>query len=112
MNTVSLFNQASYDCSQCVTGRYSTSFSSAIRLLHPDLRDPIHGIYGFVRLADEIVDTFHEFDKGSLLDNFEEETYNAIRRGISLNPILQSFQLTVNRYHIGEQLIGAFFTSM
>ncbi len=112
MNTVSLFNQASYDCSHCVTGRYSTSFSSAIRLLHPDLRDPIHGIYGFVRLADEIVDTFHDYDKGALLRQFEKDTWNAISQGISLNPILQSFQITVNKYRIDAMLIDAFFNSM
>lgn len=112
MNTISLFNQASQDCSHCVTTRYSTSFSSAIRLLHPDLRDPIHGIYGFVRLADEIVDTFHEHDKESLLNRFEQDTWHAIRHGISLNPILQSFQLAVNKFQIAEELIRAFFRSM
>lgn len=112
MNTVSLFNRASYDCSHCVTSSYSTSFSSAIRLLHPDLRDPIHGIYGFVRLADEIVDTFHDYDKKALLHRFEVETYDAITLGISLNPILQSFQLTVRRYGIRYELIEAFFNSM
>ncbi|MDO6432818.1 phytoene/squalene synthase family protein [Flavitalea sp. BT771] len=112
MNTVFLFNQASHDCSRCVTGRYSTSFSSAIKLLHPDLRDPIHGIYGFVRLADEIVDTFHDYDKVTLLDRFEADTWSAIREGISLNPVLQSFQLSVNRFHIEERLVAAFFKSM
>lgn len=112
MNTLQTFNRLSFQCSQSVTSRYSTSFSSAIRLLHPDLREPIHGIYGFVRLADEIVDTFHEFDKARLLDRFEVETWQAISDGISLNPILNSFQLTVNRYHIDRQLIVAFFRSM
>jgi len=112
MNTVSLFNLVSLDCSRCVTGRYSTSFSSAVKLLHPDLRDPIHGIYGFVRLADEIVDTFHEYDKATLLDRFEADTWSAIREGISLNPILQGFQLSVNRFHIEERLVAAFFKSM
>lgn len=112
MNTVSLFNQASYDCSQCITGRYSTSFSSAIRLLHADLRDPIYGIYGFVRLADEIVDTFHDYDKDALLHKFEQDTWAAIGQGISLNPILQSFQVTVNKYHIDPMLISSFFSSM
>lgn len=112
MNTVALFNRASFRCSQCITGQYSTSFSSAIRLLHPDLREPIHGIYGFVRLADEIVDTFHEHDKRRLLDQFEADTWRAISDGISLNPILQSFQLTVNRYGIRRELITAFLASM
>lgn len=112
MNTPAQFDRVSFRCSQAVTSQYSTSFSSAIRLLHPHLREPIHGIYGFVRLADEIVDTFHAFDKTQLLDKLEAETYQAISERISLNPILQSFQLTVNRYNIDVQLIAAFFRSM
>lgn len=112
MNTVSLFNRVSYGCSHCVTHSYSTSFSYAIKLLHPDLRDHIYGIYGFVRLADEIVDSFHDYDKSTLLTRFQEETHRAIEQGISLNPILQSFQLTVNRYKIDTALIDSFFTSM
>jgi phytoene/squalene synthetase len=110
--TVELFNRASYDCSQVVTLHYSTSFSSAIKMLHIDLRRPIFNIYGFVRLADEIVDTFHDQDKPQLLAEFKTETYNAIARGISLNPILNAFQKTVNRYGIGHHLIDAFFKSM
>jgi phytoene/squalene synthetase len=95
-----------------VTLRYSTSFSSAIKLLHRDLRQPIFNIYGFVRFADEIVDTFHEHDKQDLLQQFKEETFDAIKRGISLNPILNSFQQTVNDYKIDHNLIYAFFASM
>jgi phytoene/squalene synthetase len=95
-----------------VTHRYSTSFSSAIRMLHKDLRQPIYNIYGFVRLADEIVDTFHHLDKSSMLADFKKETYAAIERGLSLNPILHSFQLTVNRFNIDHKLIEAFFRSM
>ena len=95
-----------------VTKRYSTSFSSAIRLLHKDLRASIFNIYGFVRFADEIVDTFHNYDKTSLLEQFRKETYKAIRLGISLNPILNSFQRTVNEYNIDNELIDAFFHSM
>jgi phytoene/squalene synthetase len=107
-----LFHEVSEACSRLTTERYSTSFSSAIRLLHHDLRAPIYNIYGFVRFADEIVDTFHEQDKQSLLAAFKSETYAAIERGISLNPILNSFQLTVNRYNIDPALIEAFFNSM
>ena len=107
-----LFHQVSEICSRVTTERYSTSFSSAIRLLHQDLRQPIHNIYGFVRFADEIVDTFHDFDKQQLFQEFKKETYAALERGISLNPILQSFQLTVNQYHVDRHLIEAFFYSM
>jgi phytoene/squalene synthetase len=107
-----LFHEVSQYCSRTTTERYSTSFSSAIRLLHAELRQPIYNIYGFVRFADEIVDTFHEHDKARLLANFKKETYDAIRDGISLNPILHSFQLTVNRYTIDHDLIEAFFRSM
>ncbi len=107
-----LFHEVSQYCSRTTTERYSTSFSSAIRLLHSELRQPIYNIYGFVRFADEIVDTFHEHDKVRLLAQFKKETYDAIRDGISLNPILHSFQLTVNRYRIDHDLIEAFFNSM
>ena len=107
-----LFNELSQQCSKATTERYSTSFSSAIKLLHPDLRAPIFNIYGFVRFADEIVDTFHQYDKAALLAEFKKDTYFAIERGISLNPILQSFQLTVNKYGISNELIEAFFASM
>ena len=109
---ISLFHKVSHQCSKVTTERYSTSFSSAIRMLHADLRMPVYDIYGFVRFADEIVDTFHEFDKEMLLAEFKKETYEAIKRGISLNPILHSFQLTVNKYNIDLSLIEAFFNSM
>ncbi|MCG2613996.1 phytoene/squalene synthase family protein [Terrimonas sp. NA20] len=109
---IHLFHEASQTCSQDITRTYSTSFASAIRLLHKDLRAPICNIYGFVRLADEIVDTFHEFDKQRLLSEFKVETFAAIARGISLNPVLHSFQLTVNQYEIDHDLINAFFHSM
>src|SRR5215204_1976241 len=100
--TVELFNKACYDCSKAVTIQYSTSFSSAIKMLNADLRMPIFNIYGFVRLADEIVDTFHEHDKLFLLNQFKAETFDSIERGISLNPILNSFQKTVTEYKIGH----------
>lgn len=107
-----LFHSASENCSRTVTKKYSTSFSSAIGLLHRDLRAPIFNIYGFVRLADEIVDTFHDYDKSLLLEEFKKDTWDAIQRGISLNPILHSFQMTVNQYQIDLKLIDAFFHSM
>ena len=111
-NTMNLFYRVSQACSKITTETYSTSFSSAIRLLHTDLQTPIRNIYGFVRFADEIVDTFHNYDKAVLLEEFKEQTSAAISRGISLNPILQSFQETVNQYGITTDLIDAFFKSM
>jgi 15-cis-phytoene synthase len=107
-----LFHKVSEMCSQITTEEYSTSFSSAIHLLHKDMRTPIYNIYGFVRFADEIVDTFHDYDKADLLAEFKKETYAAIERGLSLNPILHSFQMTVNAYKIDHTLIDAFFKSM
>jgi len=109
---INLFHDLSQQCSKETTERYSTSFSSAIKLLHQDLRGPIFNIYGFVRFADEIVDTFHQFNKAELLIEFKKDTYLAIERGISLNPILHSFQLTVNKFRISHDLIEAFFVSM
>ncbi|WP_121352366.1 phytoene/squalene synthase family protein [Flavisolibacter nicotianae] len=110
--TIELFHKVGHECSRNVTIRYSTSFSSAIKLLHRDLRQPVFDIYGFVRFADEIVDTFHQHDKQALLQQFKDETFAAIERGISLNPVLNSFQRTVNRYKINHKLIHAFFCSM
>ena len=107
-----IFHEVSQACSKVTTERYSTSFSSAIRLLNAEIQTPIYNIYGFVRFADEIVDTFHDHDKDALLAQFKKETYDSIQRGISLNPILNSFQLTVNRYNIDHELIEAFFRSM
>ncbi len=107
-----LFHEVCELCSRNTTERYSTSFSSAIRLLHQDLRQPIYNIYGLVRFADEIVDTFHTHDKATLIKDFRQQTFEAIERGISLNPILHSFQLTVNQYNIDHELIHAFFNSM
>lgn len=107
-----LFYEVSKECSKITTKKYSTSFSSAINLLHKDLRTPVYNIYGFVRFADEIVDTFHGHDQTALLEQFKAETYQAIERGISLNPILHSFQVTVTHYGIARHLIDAFFKSM
>lgn len=109
---INLFQTTSEQCSRIVTKNYSTSFCSAIRMLHKDLQAPVFNIYGFVRFADEIVDTFHDYGKETLLQQFKEETYQAIASGISLNPILNSFQKTVNEYKIDLKLIDAFFTSM
>jgi phytoene synthase len=107
-----LFHEVSNECSRITTRRYSTSFSSAIKLLHKSLRQHIYNIYGFVRFADEIVDTFHAYNKKTLLNEFKEETYEAIERKISLNPILHSFQQTVHLYNIDIRLIDTFFYSM
>lgn len=109
---MNIFHEVSCLCSKATTEKYSTSFSSAIRLLHKDLRTPVYNIYGFVRFADEIVDTFHDYDKATLLEEFKQDTYTAISRGISLNPILHSFQQTVNEYNISLHLVDAFFNSM
>lgn len=109
---MNLFHETSQECSRITTEKYSTSFSSAIKLLHKDLRGPVFNIYGFVRFADEIVDTFHDHDKALLFEEFKQATYDAIDRGISLNPILHSFQLTVHAYGIDRELVDAFLHSM
>lgn len=107
-----LFDKVSLRCSRITTTAYSTSFSLGIRCLEPSLREPIYSIYGFVRFADEIVDTFHDFNKEKLLEKFRADTYEAIHEKISLNPILNSFQHTVNRYAIDHSLIEQFLHSM
>lgn len=112
MDPRQLYSAVCVECAQHVTRRYSTSFSMGIRLFEADLRDPIYAIYGFVRFADEIVDTFHGHDKKALLDEFRGDTYRAIERGLSLNPVLQAFQETVHRYAIERELIDAFLFSM
>lgn len=107
-----IFDNVSKDCSKLVTRSYSTSFSLGISFLHPSIQSAIYNIYGMVRFADEIVDTFHDYEKESLLDRFEDDTFRSIAEGISLNPILNSFQETVNQYDIDLDLIKAFFKSM
>ncbi|MEX2380675.1 MAG: phytoene/squalene synthase family protein [Vicingaceae bacterium] len=107
-----VYLNASLKSSKVVTNTYSTSFSLGIKMLDSSLHEAIYAIYGFVRLADEIVDTFHEQDKEKLLHEFVEETQNAILRKISLNPVLHSFQWAVNKYGIGQDLINAFIKSM
>src|SRR5687768_16308546 len=107
-----LFDRLSIRCSRITTKMYSTSFSIGINCLHKKLRDPIYAIYGFVRFADEIVDTFHDYDKEDLLQQFKKDTFCAIEKKISLNPILHSFQSTVNEYKIEKELIIMFLKSM
>lgn len=107
-----LFDQISQEMSELTTKRYSTSFSLGISFLHKEIQKPIYAIYGFVRFADEIVDTFHGYDKAKLLADFKVQTYDAIDAGISLNPILNSFQWAVNRYQIPTELIDTFLDSM
>lgn len=107
-----IYHRVSASCCRSATEAYSTSFSGAIRLLHPDLREDIYNIYGLVRFADEIVDTFHDYDRRGLLERFRADTFSAIKEGISLNPILHSFQRTVNARGIGLPLVEAFFRSM
>ncbi len=106
------FDTISHEMSTLTTKRYSTSFSLGIKMLNPEIQKPIYAIYGFVRFADEIVDSFHSFDKSKLLADFRVQTYQAINDGISLNPILNSFQWAVNRYNIPLSLIETFLESM
>ena len=107
-----IFDNISHEMSQLTTKRYSTSFSLGISFLHKEIQKPIYAIYGFVRFADEIVDSFHGFEKQALLSDFKKQTYHAIDQGISLNPILNSFQWVVNTYHIPLELIETFLQSM
>ena len=107
-----LFDELSYDISKSTTKKYSTSFSLGILALKPSIRPAIYAIYGYVRLADEIVDSFHDYNKEVLLERFKKETDQALEEGISLNPILQSFQDTVAKYEIDKALIYQFLHSM
>lgn len=107
-----LYDQTTFECSKLITQRYSTSFTLGIKTLHKKFHYPIYSVYGFVRYADEIVDTFHNFNKKELLDGFRQDTYKAIADGVSLNPVLHSFQAVVNKYHIERELIDSFLHSM
>ena len=107
-----LFEKTTFGCSKLITRSYSTSFTLGIQTLDRRFHDPIYGIYGFVRYADEIVDTFHDFDKKTLLSRYGEETYRAMDESISLNPVLHSFQKVVKQYNIERELIAAFLESM
>jgi len=107
-----IFDNVSQACSETVTRSYSTSFSTATRMLAPSIRQHIHNIYGFVRFADEIVDTFHAYDKETLFNRFEQDLENALNDKISLNPILNSFQYTFHKFKIEKHLVDAFMHSM
>ncbi len=107
-----LYNTTCFECSKLITHRYSTSFSLGIKAFAEPMRDPIYAIYGFVRYADEIVDTFHGYDKETLIADFKSQTFTAIQNQISLNPVIHCFQAVVNRYQIPIELIDAFFISM
>ena len=107
-----LFDEVSEICSKVVTQSYSTSFSLATKMLSNSIRNDIYNIYGFVRFADEIVDTFHDYAKEELLNRFEDDLYHSLKHKISLNPILNAFQYTVNRYEIDIALVKAFLKSM
>lgn len=108
----SIFDTISFDCSRNVTKSYSTSFSSAVKMLAPSIRQDIYNIYGFVRFADEIVDTFHDYNKEELFEMFEKDLASSLENKISLNPILNSFQHTVHKYNIPQTMINAFMKSM
>ncbi|MCY0978240.1 phytoene/squalene synthase family protein [Chryseobacterium wangxinyae] len=107
-----LFDDLSYKISKQTTKQYSTSFSLGILALSPQIRNSIYAIYGYVRLADEIVDSFHDYDRSTLLTRFREQTNQALEEKISLNPILQCFQETIHRYEIDLELIYQFLNSM
>lgn len=107
-----LYQSISFSVSRLITHRYSTSFSIGVRSLSATLRDPIYSLYGFVRLADEIVDRFHDFDKAALLDDFEADFNKSLEQGISMNPVLNAFQQTVRTYGLDRSLIDAFLRSM
>ena len=108
----SIFDTVSNDCSKIVTKSYSTSFSSAVKMLSPSIRNDIYNIYGFVRFADEIVDSFHDYDKVALFKMFEDDLEAALDKKISLNPILNAFQNTVHNHKIPYDLITSFMKSM
>ena len=107
-----LFDDISQSCSKNVTRTYSTSFSLATKMLAPCIRQDVYNIYGFVRLADEIVDSFHDYNKAQLFKRFENNLAQALSEKISLNPILNAFQHTVHKYSIDQELIDAFMNSM
>ena len=107
-----LIDQVSHQCSKLVTETYSTSFSLATRILSNNIRQDIYNIYGFVRFADEIVDTFHDYNKVELFTRFQQSLDEALEKRISLNPILNSFQKTVHYYNIDREYINAFMQSM
>jgi len=110
--SIQLFDKTSKEISKRISLNYSTSFSLGIKLLSKDFRWAVFATYGFVRLADEIVDTFHEYNKARMLSDFKFQTYQAIEEGISINPVLHAFQMAANQFGIGRDLIEPFFQSM
>ncbi|MBC6611775.1 phytoene/squalene synthase family protein [Hymenobacter sp. BT507] len=112
MDHVALFDQTTLACSKLITTRYSTSFTLGIRTLDKRFHLPVYAVYGFVRWADEIVDTFHSHDKAALFEDFKRQTDEALRERLSLNPVLHAFQLMVHRYGIDQEFIDAFLRSM
>ncbi|MDN3550055.1 phytoene/squalene synthase family protein [Mucilaginibacter aquaedulcis] len=109
---MNLYDETCFECSKLITNKYSTSFSLGIKAFDKKFRNPIYAIYGFVRYADEIVDTFHGHDKLQLISDFRRDTFKAIDERISLNPVIHAFQQVVHRYGIEPQLIDAFLCSM
>lgn len=107
-----LYNEISFKTSKLITRKYSTSFSIAVSFLPYEMRQAIYSIYGFVRLADEIVDTFHTVNQKLILDNFERDYFDALANGISMNPVLHSFAVTVKKYKIPSHLVNSFLKSM
>lgn len=109
---MNLYDRSAFDASRVITNLYSTSFSLGIRMLHRRFRDPVYGVYGFVRYADEIVDTMYDQDQEVLFEKFCADTWQAIEQKLSLNPVLHAFQNVVHRYGIDRELIEAFLCSM
>lgn len=107
-----LYHKTAFKLSKVITRTYSTSFSLGISVFAPAYRDAIYATYGYVRLADEIVDSFHKYNKRELLYDFRKETHKAIENGISTNPVINAFQLTVNKYNIDFEYVDAFLNSM
>ena len=108
-DAVKLYEEVSFNCSELITKKYSTSFSLGINTLEKRIHKPIYAIYGFVRFADEIVDTFHDQDKEAILDQFEEDTYDAIKKTFSTNPVLHAFQSVVHKYKIKKKSYPGIF---
>jgi len=111
-DAIKLYEEVSFNCSELITKKYSTSFSLGINTLDKKIHKPIYAIYGFVRFADEIVDTFHNLDKETILNQFEEDTYDSINKKFSTNPVLHAFQSVVNKHKIKKDHIQAFLNSM
>ncbi|MBV7440436.1 squalene/phytoene synthase family protein [Weeksellaceae bacterium TAE3-ERU29] len=112
MTNLQLYNEVSFDLNRHITKKYSSSFSRSIMFLEPEIREGIYNIYGFVRLADEIVDTFHDYPKKQMLDDLTDEYHKALKWGISINPVIHSFCFTKKKYSIPDHLVQSFLDSM